>query len=288
MFKRTRGLHRKARKRVPFPVIALVGYTNAGKIDIVQSSPLKLRVAAKDLLFATLDPTMRAVILSNGRKVILSDTVGFVSNLPIQLVAAFRATLEEVLEADLILHIRDAAHEDSDAQKADVLEVLNELGVREDSGQPIVEVLNKIDLLDSDIRVSMLVRNEVQPDGAIAVSALSGAGIEDFLVSLERHLGAKDQLFSLRLKLEDGAGLAWAYANGRVVKRSDQEFGIKLIISANDQTVEKFRIHFSGELETYPLRSKSYKTILINAQGIGQGCFAHQTLAGIVFLAGIA
>ena len=246
--KRTRGLHRQARKRVPFPVVALVGYTNAGKSTLF-NLVTKAEVAAKDLLFATLDPTMRALVLPNGRKVILSDTVGFVSDLPVQLVAAFRATLEEVLEADLILHVRDAAHKDSEAQKADIVEVLHELGVREETGQPLIEVLNKIDLLDPDIHESMLARNKVRPDGAIAVSALSGAGIADLLVSLERHLGARDHLFSLSLKLEDGAGLAWAYAHGRVVERADQDSKMKLVISADDKTVEKFRNHYSEEIE---------------------------------------
>jgi len=246
--KRTRGLHRQARKRVPFPIVALVGYTNAGKSTLFNFLT-KAEVAAKDLLFATLDPTMRALILSNGRKLILSDTVGFVSELPVQLVAAFRATLEEVLEADMILHVRDAAHEDSEAQKADVLDVLRELGIEENSGRPIIEVLNKIDLLDPDIRDSMLDRNKVRPDGAIAVSALSGAGIADLLVSLEHHLGARDHLFNLRLKPEDGAGLAWAYANGRVVERHDQDLEITLTISADDKTVEKFRNYYSQELK---------------------------------------
>jgi GTP-binding protein HflX len=192
---------------------------------------------------------MRAVVLPGGRKMILSDTVGFVSDLPIQLVAAFRATLEEVLEADLVLHIRDAAHADSEAQKADVSKVLHELGVREDSGQANMEVLNKIDLLDGDVRKSMLARNKVRPDGAIAVSALSGEGIEDLLLSLERRLGGWDQLIGLGLKPEDGAGIAWAYAHGRVVERIDQNTKITLIVSADDKTVENFRIRYPGKIE---------------------------------------
>ena len=154
--KRTRGLGRQARKSVPFPVIALVGYTNAGKSTLFNRLT-KSKVLAKDLLFATLDPTMRGVKLPRGAKIILSDTVGFIADLPTELVAAFRATLEEVLEADVIVHVRDAAHDESEAQKADVLKVLAELGVPED--RPLLEVLNKIDLLPAEARAGLLAGN---------------------------------------------------------------------------------------------------------------------------------
>src|SRR5579863_50734 len=173
--KRTRSLGRRARKKVPFPVVALVGYTNAGKSTLFNRLT-ESQVLAKDLLFATLDPTMRGVKLPHATKIILSDTVGFIADLPTELVAAFRATLEEVLEADVIVHVRDAAHDESAAQKADVLKVLDELG----ADQPLLEVLNKIDLLEPGQQVGLLARN--RRSEAVSVSALTGAGLSDLLV----------------------------------------------------------------------------------------------------------
>src|SRR5215469_13502955 len=178
--KRTRSLGRQARRRVPFPVVALVGYTNAGKSTLFNRLT-ESQVLAKDLLFATLDPTMRGVKLPHGTKIILSDTVGFIADLPTELVAAFRATLEEVLEADVIVHVRDAAHDESAAQKADVLKVLEELGVPSD--RPMLEVLNKIDLLEPEQRHGLLSHNGRRE--AIAVSALTGDGLPALLVAFE-------------------------------------------------------------------------------------------------------
>ena len=172
---RTRALHRSARKRVPYPIVALVGYTNAGKSTLFNRLT-EADVAAEDLLFATLDPTMRKVSLESGIEVILSDTVGFVSNLPTQLVAAFRATLEEVTEADVVVHVRDIAHPDSEAQAGDVLTVLRDLGLDQMVDEGLIEALNKIDLLPPEAREAVLARN-LRNDSAVPISALTGEGV---------------------------------------------------------------------------------------------------------------
>jgi GTP-binding protein HflX len=252
--KRTRGLHRRARKRVPFPVVALVGYTNAGKSTLFNRLT-DSKVLAKDMLFATLDPTMRGVVLPGGRRIILSDTVGFISDLPVQLVAAFRATLEEVLEADLILHVRDAAHDESEAQKDDVIKVLRELGVDEDA-RPMLEVLNKIDLLDADVAEAMLTRNRARREDAIAVSALSGAGTGDLLATVDNMLGIREQMLRLVLPAEDGAGQAWAHRYGRVVERKDSDTEVSLLIAADPETVDKFTAHFGDRVSFVPANQR--------------------------------
>ena len=243
--KRTRGLHRSARKKVPYPIVALVGYTNAGKSTLFNTLTHS-EVMAKDLLFATLDPTMRGLRLPNGRRVILSDTVGFISDLPHELVAAFRATLEEVLEADVVLHIRDAAHDETEAQKRDVEEVLAELGVEASDERPIVEVLNKIDLLDPDEREGLLSHNGRK--SAVAISAISGEGIPDLLARIERALGKSEIRFRLTLDSSDGAGLAWAHAHGRVTERKDRANKLVLRVSADPQEADRFRHRYGKGL----------------------------------------
>ncbi len=245
--KRTRGLHREARKRVPYAVAALVGYTNAGKSTLFNRLT-SADVLAKDVLFATLDPTMRVVKLPSGRKIILSDTVGFIADLPTQLVAAFRATLEEVLAADVIVHVRDAAHDETEAQKADVVKVLKELGIEDDGERPFVEVMNKIDLLEADVKKAMLTRNRARPKAPIAVSALTGEGIGALLDVLDRLTGQEERVFQLRLPHADGAGVAWAYAHGRVLERKDRAAGVHLSVAIDPQDIDRFAQRFGADL----------------------------------------
>ncbi len=217
--KRTRGLHRTARRRVPYPVAALVGYTNAGKSTLFNRLT-DSAVAAEDLLFATLDPTMRGLDLPSGRRVILSDTVGFVSQLPTMLIAAFRATLEEVRDADLIVHVRDAAHPDSDAQCRDVDRVLSQLDIDTDDGI-LVEVQNKIDKLAPEERARLSGRADGRND-AIGVSALTGEGIEELIHRLDSAFGSRRKIVDLEVDLADGARLAWLYRHGEVLSRRDE------------------------------------------------------------------
>ena len=219
--RRTRGLHRDARRRVPFPVIALVGYTNAGKSTLFNALT-GAAVTARDQLFATLDPTMRGLTLPSGRRAILSDTVGFISELPTQLVEAFRATLEEVAEADIILHVRDAAHPDTEAQRTDVLQVLETMArdgtLDEDFDKRTIEVMNKADLLGGVNDV------ELRP-GAVAVSALTGEGFPALLAALDARIAAGMDLAEYVIPHSDGARLAWLYEHGEVTSREDGETG---------------------------------------------------------------
>jgi GTPase len=246
--KRTRGLQRQARKRVPFPVVALVGYTNAGKSTLFNKLTAS-DVMAKDLLFATLDPTMRGLKLPKGTKIILSDTVGFIADLPVELVAAFRATLEEVLEADVIAHVRDASHAESAAQKVDVLKVLHELGIEAGSDRPLVEILNKIDLLTPDVRAGLLAAN-ARREGAIAISAVTGDGLDALQARLESELTGANIRFRLTLPHSDGEGLAWVYRHAQVLKRADKAKGVELTLAIDPQDVGRFSSRFKSDVLT--------------------------------------
>jgi GTP-binding protein HflX len=223
--KRRRKLHRESRARVPFPIVALVGYTNAGKSTLFNRMT-KSDVLEADMLFATLDPTWRAVTLPNGLKVILSDTVGFISELPTMLVAAFRATLEEVIEADIILHVRDVAHEDSEAQARDVEEVLRELGIAS-GDQRLIAVWNKIDLLDAaglDRLANMAARAE-EGSRPLLVSALTGEGLDRLADAIERRLALRRLMLDLELDPADGASVSWLYRNAEVLTQTLQADG---------------------------------------------------------------
>ncbi len=248
--KRTRQLHREARKRVPFPVVALVGYTNAGKSTLFNRLT-SAEVTAKDQLFATLDPTMRGVVLPSKRRIILSDTVGFISDLPTQLVAAFRATLEEVLEADLLLHVRDASHPDWAAQKEDVLAVLDELGVSHLAQDAMIEVWNKIDRFPPGKRP--VAANGKREPKSVPISALTGEGFDRLLKMIDEALAESAIEAELRLEPDAGADLAWAYANGEVLKRSSDAKGrVKLRVAITAGVLPKFERRFGARLVRAP------------------------------------
>lgn len=227
--KKTRELHRKARRRVPYPIVALVGYTNAGKSTLFNRLT-QANVMAKDMLFATLDPTMRQVKLPKGTDIILSDTVGFISDLPTELVMAFRATLEEVLEADIIVHVRDYSHPDTVHQKQDVEDVLSDLGVKDKVDKGLIEVLNKIDLLPHEEQ-NQIKNQKGRQTNEWPVSALTGEGLDDFLNRIEQELMKNEVVMELSIPIERGDILASLYRKGHILNRKDTTKKINLTVS---------------------------------------------------------
>ncbi len=235
---RTREQHRAARKRAPYSVVALVGYTNAGKSTLFNNLT-GADVMAEDMLFATLDPTMRAVTLPGGREIILSDTVGFISDLPTQLVAAFRATLEEVLEADLILHVRDIVHSETELQATNVRNILGQLGLGDDRRDRMIEVWNKIDLLPPDDAAALIAGAE-RRDRVVPISAVTGQGVESLLACIETALEDETRDETVTIDFSDGRRRAWLFDGNFVLDERATEAGLEIAVRWSARDRERF------------------------------------------------
>ena len=243
--RRTRDLHRAKRKKVPFPVVAIVGYTNAGKSTLFNKLT-GAGVLAEDMLFATLDPTLRRVRLPHGTPIILSDTVGFISDLPTHLIAAFRATLEEVVEADLVIHLRDISDPDTAAQAEDVERILHDLGVDAADTKHVIEVWNKIDRLDEANRARLLDEGAGdKPEPPIAISAVTGEGIDALAAVIEERLSGELEAVTVTLRPDQMGLMDWLYRNGDIVSRTDNEDGS---VSISMQATASARVEIEGRL----------------------------------------
>jgi GTPase len=244
--KKRRKLHRESRARVPYPVAALVGYTNAGKSTLFNKLT-RAGVLQADMLFATLDPTLRAVRLPSGLKIILSDTVGFISDLPTMLVAAFRATLEEVIEADVILHVRDISNEDTEAQSSDVQQVLRALGIDPNDENRLIEVWNKVDLLDANAheRLQNIVERQSAAQRPVLVSAVSGEGTQTLIETIETRLSRSRIVIELSLDPSDGAGVSWLHRHAEVMEKTLGEDGkLEMIVRVDPAKAGAVRAKF--------------------------------------------